>query len=354
MVLALSTLLVVGAWSLLWFGMASFAKKEISNWAENETARGNVVSFESVSLSGYPGTIVLEYTKPEIKYAFGVGGAAVANKFIWKGENARLEIKPWAPWQGEIDLAGQANVNFATTNGQYNMAGKIAKFNVSVNPGNGLFDELKINIGGLELSGSHKMNSNGTGASRTPSYFMADALKLNLISDISVGSSGAAIKILFHGSNMILPWAENAPISNRVQLVDISAKLSGPLVFGQSINDALINWKKNDGKLIVDNMVLHGTPFAISGAGNINLDENMQPGGRMTAKITGLLPTINRFRDVGLIRDSDAVVAKMTLAALSQKTKDGRSFLNLGVEVRKSVLYLGPIAIAKLSPVKWQ
>ena len=333
MVLSLSALLAVGLWSLLWFGVASFAKKQISNWVADEELRGNAISFENVLLSGYPGRITLTYDNPEIS------SPAISTRT----ERAIITIKPWTPWLGEIDLGGKTSMVVATVNGPYNLSGSIEKFNLVVNPGATLPDNIKLDIAKLDLVDG--ISNFGLKAAE---------IKINMVSNITAGQSSAAIKITAHAANMVLPWGEAMPISNQVQMANFSGKISGPLTVAGGIKEILANWRDGGGKVIVDSVVLHGNPLAISGGGNIYLDKNMQPAGRLTAKITGLLPTINRFRDAGLIRDSDAVVAKMTLAAFSQKTDDGRSFLNLGVEVKENIIYLGPIAIGKLPPLKWQ
>ncbi len=341
MVLVLSTVLVVGLWSLLWFGVANFAKKQISNWAANEISRGNIVTFENVRISGYPGRIIISYDRPKIKTVWG-------NNLYWQGEQAKITIKPWAPWHGEIALGGKSSMEITTADGSYNFSGSIEKFNLFINPGNTLPDNIKINIANLNLASS---DSNFK-------KIKADEIIINMASNIPAGKSAAAIEIVTIAKNIILPWGNNMPISNNFQMVEFSGKISGPITVSDKIKTtlktALDDWRDSGGKIMVDNIVLRGAPLALSGSGNIYLDKNTQPAGRLTAKITGLLPTINRFRDVGLIRDSDAVVAKMTLAAFSQKTKDGRSFLNLGVEVKENIIYLGPIAIGKLPPLTWQ
>ena len=337
MVLVLSTVLVVGLWSLLWFGVASFAKKQISNWAADEISRGNIVTFENARISGYPGRIILSYDRPEIKTVWG-------NNFHWQGEQAKIIIKPWAPWQGEVNLGGKTNMEITTVDGAYNFSGSIEKFNLFINPGNILPDNIKINIANLNLASSNSSFEK----------IKADEIIINIASNISAGKSAAAIKIVTIAKNIILPWGDNMPISNHFKMVEFSGKISGPITVSDKIKTTLGDWRDNGGKVMVDSIVLHGAPLAVSGSGNIYLDKNMQPAGRLTAKITGLLPTINRFRDFGLIRDSDAVVAKMTLAAFSQKTIEGRSFLNLGMEVKENIIYLGPIAIGKLPPLTWQ
>ena len=332
--LAFSSVLVVGLWSLLWFGVASFAKKQIANWVADEALQGNAISFENVDLSGYPGRIILSYDNPEIRTPAITAGT----------ERAIITIKPWMPWQGNVALGGKTSIATAAAaaNGEYNFSGSIEKFNLAVNPGDTLPDSINLDIAKLDLVDS--VSNLG---------FKADEIKINMVSNIAASQSSAAVKIAGRVANMVLPWGEDAPISNKIQMAEFSGKISGPLTVAGGINAIFKNWRDGGGRVIVDNIVVEGSPFALSGSGNIYLDENMQPSGHLTAKITGLLPTINRFRDAGLIRDSDAVVAKMTLAALSQKTSDGRSFLNLGVEVKENIIYLGPIAIGKMPPLTW-
>ena len=344
--LLFSTIVVVGLWSALWFGVATLTKKEISGWIATQGAYGNIISYENVSLSGYPSRIIVRYDKPQLK-------TTKPYNILWGIEHLTINVKPWAPWKGLATVDGKTNITLSSVSADYNFNGKIEKFDLMVNPGQFLFDSINMKIIKPDLVGS--ITKFGATVGETVS-FSADEINIKAKTNPWAQSKDAVITMAVNAKNMVLPWLDNMPISNRIDFADIAFKVSGSLAPNGNGNvvTMLTDWRDGGGKVFVDNLTVHGHPLGFSGGGNIFLDKNLQPAGRMSAKISGLLPTINRFRDLGLIRDSDAVVAKMTLAALSQKTSDGKSFLNLGLEIKDRVVYLGPIGIGELPPMNWQ
>lgn len=342
--LAASTLLVLGLWTILWFAVATLAKKEVSALVGGTDAQAYGLSFENMNLSGFPGRIVLTYDKPQYK-------SMPPAKIIWNGEKATITIKPWMPWQGMVSLGGETYLSVGIGKNDYNLNGNIEKLDMLINPGRLMFDKINIEITKLSLSG--RVTSEGV-TTRETAVLSADEININTKAKPGAQSNDVALTISATSKNMVLPWADGAPISNRIGFGEAAFRVSGPIAINDKIKTIFESWRDSGGKIFIDNLTVHGEPLALSGAGNIFLDQNMQPSGRMSAKITGLLPTINRFREFGLIRDADAVVAKMTLAALSQKTSDGRSFLNLGIEIKDSVLYLGPIGIGDLPQINWE
>jgi len=344
MVLLFSTIVVVGLWSALWYAVATISKKEISKWAVAQNQYGNDFSYENVSLSGYPSRVVINYDKPQLK-------TAQPYNVLWNMDNLTINVKPWTPWQAQIMMEGKTNISARTIDADYNFSGKIEKLDLLFNPGKLLFDSINLKIINPSLAGT--IATHGVNAPK-PASFSADEINLSANTKSQAQAKDAAITIVANTTNMVLPLLDAMPISNHIQSADFAFRISGPLVVNANPMAMLSGWRDGGGRVFVDNLTIHGQPLGFSGGGNIFLDENLQPAGRMSAKIIGLLPTINRFRDLGLIRDGDAVVAKMTLAALSQKTSDGRSFLNLGVEIKDRVVYLGPIGIGQLPEINWQ
>jgi len=344
MVLLFSTIVVVGLWSALWYAVATISKKEISKWIVAQSQYGNEFTYENVSLSGYPSRVVLDYDKPQLK-------TVQPYNVLGNMDSLTITLKPWTPWQAQITTQSKTTISASTIDADYNFSGKIERLDLLLNPGKLLFDSINLKITKPNFAGTITMH--GANAPK-PASFSADEINLNAHTKPQAQAKDAAITIVANTTNMVLPLLDAMPLSNHIQSADLALRISGPIATNADLIATLSGWRDGGGRVFVDNLTVHAEPLGFSGGGNIFLDENLQPLGRMSAKIIGLLPTINRFRDLGLIRDADAVVAKMTLAALSQKTSDGRSFLNLGVEIKDRVVYLGPIGIGQLPEINWQ
>ena len=330
--LVLSVGVVVGGWSLIWGAVATLGKSEVANWIDGLETQGIEITYSEQVLSGWPSRIDLTYIQP--KASFSQAGTRTQ----WRGEQLNISMKVWQPWLFDVDASGRFIVQSDGSSGKGVLNGTSERLSMQLNPGDLWPDAARLQLKGLKLS--------GTLAGR-PMLASAANVTLDLKTNLAATKAKSAITAKLRSKNLVLPWSNNAALSNRVGLAEIDFKITGPVGPGSGL-EGIKRWQSEDGKIMVDNLVLHGQPLGLSGAGAIKLDENLQPVGQMTAKITGLLPTINRFRDVGLIRDRDAVVAKMTLAALSQKTADGRSVLNLAVKVSERTLYLGPVAVAEI------
>ena len=344
MALLLSAIVVVGLWTALWFALATYSKKEISAWIAAQSQHGNIVSYENVYLSGYPSRIILNYDKPQLKTA------QPYNIFL-NMDALTISVKPWTPWQATGVMTGKTTLSASTAYAEYDFSGNIEKIDIFLNPGKFLFDSMNMKITKPDLAGTITLHD--AGKAKTAS-FSADEIILKVNINPEAQAKDVAITMAANTTNMVLPWADAMPISNHIDSVDLAVSVSGPLAPKLNTSATLGSWRDSGGRVFIDNLTVHGQPLGVSGGGNMFLDKNLQPAGRMSAKVMGLLPTINRFRDLGLIRDADAVVAKMTLAAFSQRTSDGKSFLNLGIEIKDSVLYLGPVGIGQLPEIKWQ
>lgn len=323
---------VVGGWSLLWFAVVTLGKKEVANWVAGLETQGIEISYAEQIVSGWPLRINLTYVQPKARITHA--GTIVQ----WRGEQLRVSTKVWQPWLFNVDASGRFLLQTEGDAGKGVMNGSTERLRLELNPGERWPDVARLHAQGFSLSGT---------LAGQPILTSADNWRLDLKTALDAGNTKPAISAHLRAKNLIMPWSPAAALSNRADFAEIDLKVTGPVQPGSGLA-GIAHWQAQGGKIKIDNLVLHGQPLGLSGVGTVSLDENLQPGGQLTSKITGLLPTINRFRDVGLIRDSDAVLAKMTLAALSQKTRDGRSVLNLVVAVRERTLYLGPIPVAEL------
>jgi len=84
------------------------------------------------------------------------------------------------------------------------------------------------------------------------------------------------------------------------------------------------------------------------------LDADLQPIGAFTTRIEGFFETVNALHEKGLIRSQDAVTAKMVLGVLSKRNDAGRISLTVPLTVQERRLYVGPVPLAVIPPVRWQ
>lgn len=64
MVLVVSTLLVGGLWTGLWFGAAHYVQSQIANWTKAQALHGATAAYDSMEVSGFPSRIVLTIVGP--------------------------------------------------------------------------------------------------------------------------------------------------------------------------------------------------------------------------------------------------------------------------------------------------
>jgi len=316
--------------TIYWFSAAAEIRGGIDRWAEDRRAKGWTVELGEPSITGFPFRLDLFLQTPVL--------AGPGNQWRWEMPNARATARPWALTDIEMSFPG---VHTLTTKKQ--------PFALMLSGADG---ELKIRSGNpqlllVRLAGVDWVEPGGVRA-------QIDTLSIRLEEGASVdresanGTTGLGIAI--DARKVILPDAWKPPLGTGLNRLSVDAVAIGPFEPRGTLPAALARWRDAGGALEVRAFALDWESLSLRGDGTFALDENLQPQGAMAAEIDGVEKTSDALIAAGVIDARTAFAAKVANRALSF----GGGPARLPVSIQRQRLYLGPVPLFRLKPVRWE
>lgn len=331
MVLAVSTLLVGGLWTGGWFAAMAYLKGRIEAFAAGQAAQGATFAFDAIETAGYPARITFTLRNP--RYEGPVAGVPVT----WQGETLTLSTRPWMPWRFDFAAAGRHQIAWGEE--RLALRGTAQGLGGQLTFGAPWPKHAALAIDNLVLGG---------GAS-----VIVGRLALDAEHDAQVKAGGTGLRLRLSAADLTLPLGGGWGFGDAIRSVDTQLRVTGPVLPG-ALAPRLEAWRAAGGALEVENLNLRYGPLAAAAAGTVALNSELQPEGAFTAKFEGLFQVLELLRARGLVRDADAVIATMALAALSKRPAGGgAATINLAVSLQDGKLALGSVPVLALPRIDW-
>lgn len=333
--LALLVILYVG----YWFFMAQALRDGVMAWAEARGAEGYHVAYGGVAVSGFPLRFRITVTAPAL------GAPQGDPPWLWRAEGAVAELRPWRPGravftvQGEqkVDVdAGALPLSYTSTEG---VVGGEVVF------ADGRLAEARLEIDGLTLVGEDVawnvvVKKATVKTRRNPAR----------ASDYRLSAADFRIE----AADITLPKALFLPMGDKVARVHLVASVMGA-VGPEPWPRWLPQWRDDGGTVEVSTLDLSYGPLSVLANGTLALDGDLQPIGAFTAKVQGFFETLDIVRDNGLVRDRDAVTAKLVLGVMARRPEGGGPpTVSLAITVQDHKVYAGPVPLATLPAIRWE
>lgn len=322
----LSTILVVGVWSLLWYSTLIWVQNQIRNWVADQAAHGVVAQYDRLEISGYPMRVIVRLFKPHYN------GTLFGESVDWRGNALVISSRLWMPWRLRVEAPGR--FDFKLNAPKMEFAGQVKSLGITFAPGRKWLDNMALNVQKLNLSGSASV----------------------VVKDLSLRSEreNQALILALAGRGWTLPLRGGWGLGDKIDSFDARLRVTGPLGSRGTLAARLAHWRDADGAINIERFKVRAGPFALSATGSLSLDQNFQPQGAFTAKMKGLFSVLEILRTKGLIQGPNAVLATMALSAFSTRAKDGgASSITLPVTVQNGNLSLGPVLVAKIPMINW-
>ena len=326
-----------------WLIAATAVERALEQWAEERRSEGYEVSWDSLDITGFP--IRLNGRLQSARLASGgsiESGAGGIQQWQWSPPTLTLHFFPLAPNRVDIAAPGRHQLQFVvddeadTLFASADAATARVRLNVS-----GQIEAVSAIVSGLQIDNpGHAMRLTATDGT--------------LVIERLESAETPAHLGGFSLQGVELPKTMDGPLGTRVTTLAAEGTWFGDLPSG-NMEQAMTRWRDTNGRLEIRRASLHWGPVRAEAAGEITLDEALQPQGRLDSEIRGLDNAITAFEQAGLVDGRGAALARIAIAALGRAPADGGApVVRLPMTIQQRQVSLGPLPLATLPEIRWR
>lgn len=337
-IVALAVAAAAGAWTIAWHIAAQQLIAGVERWAEQRRAEGWEVAYTGVAAAGFPTKLGAELTAPALAVpARGPGGVS----WSWRAPSVRVEVVPWR--LDRITLRNRGANQVSAMRDTLKVEGTLDCDDVLVRlEAAGRRDNGR---GLVELEGV-KLRLTEPAVTADASHFAID-LRLYRVQPGDhtqiAADLGLGINNLVTG---LLGAVRNTPITANLHANLMGAIPAGPL------DQAVAAWRDDGGTIEVRRLTFAASSVAVLANGTLALDNQMRPMGAASAAIRGFDEALDRLTGAGTVNPRDAQLAKLLLSAIAAPNAEGERVLNVPITGQNGWLYVGPMRLTRLDPLK--
>jgi hypothetical protein len=338
--LVIGLLVVAGAlgiWTAAWYVGTQRLIAGLEQWAAARRAEGWQVAYDTPIAAGFPTKIAALIPNPAITApARAAGGLA----WEWRAPTLRAEFVPWRP--DRIALRNRGANQLALIRGG-------VRYQATLDCDDAL---VRLEAARHE-GGQYVVELGGPVFELVEPPVTAQATQLTLTLQLhhappndhlaSTADLGFAIDNLITES---FGKMGGTPLSINVQASLMGGLPSGPL------DQALAGWRDDGGTIEVPRLTFHAATINVSANGTLALDNELRPMGAASAAIRGYDEALDRLTAAGTVNPRDAQLAKLLLSAIAHPANDGERVLNVPITGQNGWLYVGPVRLTRLEPLK--
>lgn len=332
-VAGLALLLVLG-WVGLWHWSAAALEDALAQWRLQQRERGIAVDYQGPEIGGFPTALSARFGAPQ---------AASARGWRWSGPEVSGAARVWAPFTIETRFPGTHRIVLVPRPGAA---------------------ELEFEAEAAAADARATLRSNGTleradlRASELTIRPLGQApTAMTLLSGrfAPAEASGEGdlprFDLMLEAAEVTLPDRPRLPLGQRIEEAGLDALLIGEIPPGAP-EAALAQWRDAGGQLEVRRLALVWGPMTLEAEGNASLDRELRPIGAFTARIRGLLETLDALARDGAIPSGQVLAVRIAVMALGGTVGDGEDAdIELPITLQGGRLFLGPVPLFRISPV---
>ena len=333
-VIAAVLALLIGLWCAGWFYAADQARKRMATWTSAQQAAGNVVAYDTLAVGGFPFRIVVAIEGP----AYGTP------TYRWQATSLALAFQPWNLRRFGFRTAGAQRLDIATGN-------KIETIHLKMDQadGTGSFDAAG-NMSAFE-SEFHTLS---IAIEQGPVYgFNTLRIEGRVPANPIPKPDGTSLELAFAADQISLP-ADQAILAPQIERAAGTIAFNGRLP-AQPLIPALIAWRDAGGAIDFARLSLKWGALSVEGDGTVALDNALQPLAASSLQISGFNETMDRLAAAGAIRPEAAGATKFALGLIAKKPDGGGPpVASVPVSIQSQQLFVGPIVVSHLQPIRWE
>lgn len=328
-------LLALGvAHTLLWRNMAAELDKGWAAWVQLRRAQGWRVEHAPPERGGWP--LAARLALPGLRLE---GGAAtLPGGMVLLAERVVLSVEMPRFDRLKVDLPGQQRLRLAGAEYPFIadrlVAGLPLESGTPPSAAELLAERLRIGTpaGGVEVGRA----------------------QLSLRGSASATEAEPALSLAFSAQSLDLPAGEAALFGRRIESLTGEMLLSGPVPPGRAPRRRAEAWRDGGGTLELRSLALHWGPVRAATAATLALDEELQPMGAGTLRLTGAGPALEALAAAGLVGRRAAATARGLLPLLARPSAEtGQPEIEVPLTLEDRTLALARIPVLRLAPLAW-
>ena len=333
--IAIGLAALVIAYAVYWFMLARIVAQDIATWTSYYRSQGYAVSYEVPPLSGFPFAVTARFIHPDV--------AAPNGSWRWRGDEVRLRIQPWAPYELQFTGLGSQKLSIAGT-----QARDVA---------------ITADVLGLDVHLKGGLEADRFGFTLTHGALDDSRIGKTLVESLTadgrfplpppVDTSRSSLGLMAHLSRLSLPRA-----STRRWAARSTAPISSPKSWARyppARRARRFPPGAGPGDVELRELQLLWGGLLLKGDATLAFDKALQPLFAGSFAIANVGTLLDKLVTAGVLPVATAQGAKIMFAALaSTPPEGGPPQVKLPLTIQDGTLYMGPIKLAALRPIDWR
>lgn len=312
-----------------WLWLASEVRTYITEWQTSERANDREVTFNALTISGFPGALHIQMS------ALSMHDTGAGHKFTLPVIDA--EVSPWEITTVDGRLSGpvMAEIVRGDAPERYTLSFADNSFRLVAAKG-GQVDMTALNVLAERLTDGARMTAKSL-------YVSLARATLPSFGSLTVNSEKIDLPETFH-----------SPFGNKVERLSFRVNAEGALPPSGPIQDRLREWTGDGGTLEVLTLDLVHGALGVTGEGTMALDQDLQPIGAFTARISGFNDAVDALIEARVVRAQDGALARVILGALAKVPPGGGpKVVEVPLSLQNRQLSVGPVPLMRVPKILW-
>jgi hypothetical protein len=316
-----------------WVYAADQLRSGVDNWIAAQRTVGVDIRYGTMAVGGFPYSLTIT--------AGDVVAAGTAGYLAWEARTPELEVRatPWNYHRLTFRTESRPESRIANI-----ATGERAQLTASVAEGIAVFDPRgRLESGRLGLQ---DVAADGSGP------LMPVSVRA-LLTDFGRADAGAA-EVAIRAIEIGLPPHPAARLGDVMQNLTATLVVHGAAPTAATA-PALAAWRDNGGRVEVRFLEAVWGPVAVSASGEVGLDRDLQPTGKLATSTRGYREAISAVEEAGRLTAERAAQLRLLLGVMATRPADGGAArLDVDLRVANRQLFAGMIPLADLPHLRWR
>jgi hypothetical protein len=305
---------IAASYTAFWFYHASQVKAFVADWATARRAEGHTVAYTLDGTGGFPLSLEIDLKTVRVDLRRGADET-------WSLHAPELTVRGgvFSPRSLTIDLPKGAQLGLTRPDavGRLIHSEGSARLDLTID-GNGRFGSAALSLKAARFSGSWK------GADFATPLAIGEARGTFVLAPPTSPPAEVSARLDLMARDLRWPANLAYSLGQNLEILDLSAKASGPIARGGEAFDALDRWRGAGGQVTIERLALRWGAASLAGYGTLSMDEALQPAASLCGAGRRLRPLVDVLEEANLIRPADATLARLVIGRQIPRQRRGQ------------------------------